>query len=178
MDILELMEAFKQYKGWKRDNSIITVGIDCGLKGGVAIFKMGMLDKVYPMPTIDNRKEEIDVNALFEIIVGAKTVFVEKQFSPHQKSQKGMETNIKNFGKVLAVAGLVCEDVEVINATQWKTYYNLNNKTRNPLLSKATKVTSVIKCNELFGTEFKKAQDGMAEAVLIGNYGNRKRNAQ
>ena len=174
---MDYVKIIKENREFKSVNSNTTIGVDCGLKGGISFFNMGILDRFMPMPTINNRKKELDMDEVFKAFSSAKTIFIEGQYSPHGKNQRGMDTNIANFGRLLGIAELVCDDVQVVNATQWKSYYNLNNKTRSPLLGKANKQTAVDRCNQMFETSFTKAQDGMAESVLIGHYGLRKLNA-
>jgi len=155
--------------------SAVVVGIDCGLSGGIAHFNMGIFEGVEKMPIVrGSGKRKIDWKRVHEILtnIAPDYIFIEEQYSPKDKVQQGMKTNLANFGGIVAVCNIVCYNVVIVPATKWKKGYGLvNSKNRSPLLKKVTKADSIAKANVMFGTNFKKSQDGLAEASLIGWWG-------
>ena len=145
------------------------ISVDCGLKGGLALFVDSKLDKVIPMLT---KGGKIDSKAIYEFFMlsGADVVILEQQFNPVGKVQKGSFTNAENFGMLKACCDIAQIPYKTVLATKWKPFFNLSNVGRSPLLPKITKKDSVNLANNKYDLTLKYSQDGLAEAVLIGCY--------
>lgn len=156
------------------------IGIDPGLKGAiVSIDSEDRTVKAYKMPSIDNYEEVKTI--LQELYVAPAKVIIErpilkphiimkpcprcKNLSPVKVLQKGVMTSLINYGILLGTlisAGIPFE--EVIPA-KWKKYFKLEGD----------KKKSIRLAKELFPDAIDDINyhDGIAEAILISEYGRR-----
>jgi len=142
--------------------------IDCGLKGGISCFINGKFKYSVPMPTIDNKKKELDGKEILRVMECADKIIIEKQFIPKNKPQAGTVTNIGNFGAIKVLSRMLTGNIIIVDSKVWKAYFNLSNTGRSPLLPKITKKDSVNLANSTLGTQYELKHDGEAESALIG----------
>jgi len=142
--------------------------IDCGIKGGIAIWEGTELKVVAPMPI--NKDKSLNMVIIRNTLQNVDTVIIEEQFSPHSKNQKGMRTNLVNYGMIKGVALSLGREVIDLRASEWVSALGLSNRGRSPMLPRITKKDHVILCNSLHGTSISTRDDGLADAVLIGYY--------
>jgi hypothetical protein len=188
---------------------MIIVGIDPGLKGGIAIIdsESANTPAVYPMPvtqeetkakkkvktltkkeklakkggkTIYKTKNIVDSKAFFDILCNVFTVarevdlvLIEKPFYLGIESRTSTATTAENYGRLRGILESLNLNVKTVRPQEWKNYFDLP----------ADKGEAIAKAKELFPVTNLKASsrsridsDGMAEALLIAEYG-RKQNA-
>lgn len=152
------------------------VGIDPGLKGGIAIFENGEFQVVYKMPTmpITKTKRRLDVYRLRVRIAGSDLVVVEKSQSFPVMGKVPNFSLGYQFGVIVGMIeglnrplekGYQCASL-LVRPQEWKKVilvgYNQKDKSasidyclkRFPLLGKLGELT-----------------DGEADAICVGLYG-------
>lgn len=150
--------------------------IDCGIKGGIAIWEGTELKVVAPMPI--NKDKSLNMVAIKNVLNNVDAVIIEEQFNPNNQKDKngkkinnqGGRTNIMNWGMIRGVALSLGKEVIDLRASEWVTALGLSNRGRSPMLPRITKKDHVILCNSLHGTDINTRDDGLADAVLIGHY--------
>ena len=145
---------------------MIYIGIDPGVKGGIAVIGESFT-KAYPMPTTTKEK-----NGLLAILCTTRaTAIVEKvQVMGRAFGAKAALSYGQGYGELIGIlTALDCKIVEVAPAT-WKKGMNVNSD----------KNTSILKAERLFpevslypSERCKKPSDGLAEALLLAEYGRR-----
>ena len=155
--------------------SRVTIGIDIGLTGGIAILVDGALSALYPMPTtpvgVKNKRivlPEGVVGALQGVAVPLEDcgIYVE-----HVSSRPGEGVaSAFSFGRSLGVIHGVVAGLggraEFVHPVVWKRYFDL---------LKSDKEASRQKASVLAGGDFwfpRKKDHGLAEAYLIALYGH------
>lgn len=151
---------------------MIAIGIDPGLKGGVAVITRETVRALYPMPVLN---KTLDCITLSEIIGAAGwsdddiRVAVERQ--GYRLGQTGVGTVLVNYGRILATLELGrCRYVEVTP----------------PVWNRALKIPAGLKGRAKKGEAFRIAsqrwpgaigqynltpsKDGMVEALLIATW--------
>ena len=142
--------------------------IDCGQKGGIAIWQGTELETVAPMPT--NTDKTLNMIVVKKILETVDHVIIEEQFDPHGKNQRGMRTNIMNWGMIRGTALSLGKEVTDLNANEWVSALGLSNRGRSPMLPKLTKADRAKKANTLYNLAISSRDDGLADSVLIGYY--------
>jgi len=143
--------------------------VDCGLDGAITCVYGSVLTRVMRMPLM--KDGTLDYREIQEYFKYSDLIVLEQQFNPHGKAQKGAFTNASNFGALVAIANIECDNVELIDPKEWKRTFNLlNGLSRSPLIQKITKKDSVRKVNELFGLELGLSLDGIADSILIAEH--------
>lgn len=146
---------------------MITIGIDPGKKGGVAVFRGEILLFVEPIPVHDN---EINHHELIRLLKFPKAkVFIERAQAMPMQGVVSMFDFGKTFGTILGICYTLNHAVVRIRPTDWKHYCDLKG---------SNKKCSIIRCKELYpnvnlkpSSRHRVDHDGMAEAILIGRYG-------
>lgn len=154
------------------------LGIDPGLTGGIAVIN-SIETEVHPMPK-DFNKEELVAYLRKWVAIDCK-VIIEKQFlkpcfvnkpcykchAPNKTAilQKGVMTSLTNYGIIIGILISLEIPYEEVESAKWKKYFKLSSD----------KKLSIKKAKELFPhlANTIKNHDGMAEALLIGDYGRR-----
>lgn len=149
---------------------MIIVGIDPGLKGGIAVFEDGKLSKVKAMPTFEEKS--MDFGSIVEDLRAADAVVLEEQFIKPTggMAQRGMAKTMRNFGNLEGILRGLGVPHQVVKSQLWKGKVlkgTAKDKTaaiayvqaRYPAVSLMAKPRSRV------------PSDGMAEAVCIGEYG-------
>lgn len=150
-------------------------GIDPGKAGGFSIlFPDG---KAVAFPTPMKNKAGIrkyDTKRMFQLLCmlhalrkkgGVVRVFIELQ-QGRPITGKGITQTIgEGFGRWMALIEVLDLTVEAFSPSMWKPIYVPTN---------AHKVASVMASKIMYKTEFRDTEDGLAEAVLIADYGKRR----
>lgn len=153
------------------------IGIDPGLKGGLALIENGILH-LWITPLIGDK--EYDVQRMKDLLVFAKskgplTATIEKQMAlPGQGLSSTMKTGM-GFGLWLGLLSGLNISHQVIPAQSWqnKLFIGLSKK-------EDTKVLSEIVAKRLFpSADFRRSDrakvsaDGLTDAACIAEYGRR-----
>lgn len=152
---------------------MITIGIDPGIKGGVAAVatKTQRYEGGIRMPTIIvGKKTRVDAAALFRYLDShdgnIERVVIEQV---HAMPKQGV-TSVFSFGHSAGVAEacamLTGAPVEFVSPAKWKTHFGLTSDKR----------ASLDAARRLFGhlwTRTLLADEGVAEAALIALYATR-----
>lgn len=156
-------------------------GIDPGLDGGIALIsEAGVL--VEAMPTNEATKGRlIDLPELTRWLFGHRSVievvFIEAaQMRPRQATQATFKCG-RGFGQIEGILAALNIPYEIVNAGSWAKvmHAGVEGKTDKKAKSKLA-VSRLFPGLDLRASErCKVVHDGMAEAVLIAEYGRRKR---
>lgn len=150
--------------------------IDCGIKGGIAIWQGTELKVIAPMPI--NKDKTLNMVAIKKVLESVDVVIIEEQFNPSNQRAKngknfnnrGGKTNLVNYGMIRGVALALGKEVTDLRAGEWVSALGLSNRGRSPMLPRITKKDHVILCNRLHNTAINTRDDGLADAILIGHY--------
>jgi len=143
--------------------------VDCGLDGAITEVYESALICVMRMPKL--KDGTLDYRKIQGFFKNSDLIVLEQQFNPHGKAQKGAFTNASNFGALVAIANIECNNVEFVDSKEWKrTFSLLNGASRSPLFPKITKKDSVRKVNQLFSLELGLSLDGIADSILIAEH--------
>lgn len=147
---------------------MVYIGIDPGIKGAIAFVQSDPPDyAVQPMPSYSDQDK---LRKTFEIVGDLikhgshfKVVIEKAGMRPNQS---GTITTLVNYGILLGICIAYQIPYEEISSMKWKKYFNLSKD----------KALSIKKAKELFPllAETIGKSDGMAEALLIAEYGRRK----
>jgi len=150
----------------------ILISIDAGLNGGLAFFVDGELLDWCKMPIFSTPhkvngkkryKKTLNTEALRGLLSCADYIVIEEQFIPEKVSQRGKKTILMNYGVLIEIARSSNADISIVSARSWKRFFKLDSD----------KQKSLDLVEKLYGLKFKKSEDGIAEAILIGDYERR-----
>lgn len=174
------------------------IGIDPGLKGGIAFLENGLLIKLIKMPVarlatktkkkiknmtakekklhkskkpVFKTKTIVDSKAVYDLILNFKPdlVVIEKPFYLGINSAVVVGTTAENVGRLYGIAEGLGYKILRVPANSWKGYFDLE----------AEKEAAIAKAEELFPhvnlvpPKGRTKSDGMAEALLLAVYGSR-----
>jgi crossover junction endodeoxyribonuclease RuvC len=148
------------------------IGIDPGKDGGIAVIdREGKLVALSRMP-LDTEKE-IDVCALklFEDTHQA-FCFIERAFCMPMQSTISTFTCGIGYGKLISALELKAIPYSEIRAQVWKKHFGLLKQDKIKSVELASNLFPSAK--DLFYTPRGRMLDGLAEALLIAEYGRRK----
>ena len=163
----------------------IVIGIDPGVKGGIAIFIDGEYETSFKMPSIENPikaskvKHLLDTEDLALLLLRYKRnyspyncAYIEKAFAP--AGQAGA-SYMQNYGMILGICvGLGIPYVEISPKDWQKSQLDIKDcfKTRKDGTPVRDKAVSVRKVNGLYPElKLKAKDDGIADAILIAKHG-------
>lgn len=140
---------------------MIIIGIDPGKKGGFSIFKDNKLDFYTPMP-----KLYTDIMFLFEKYkdeaeLNHRIIHVYIEQAQYRPNQRGVATTFINYGRILGYLESLYIGYTEVSAMKWKKKMNVT----------ADKIAIINLVNNRYALQLKKTEDGIAEAILIGEYG-------
>lgn len=173
------------------------IGIDPGLKGGIAFLEDGLLTKLIKMPVaklatktkkkvkkmtktekkfhkekkpIYKKKDIVNSKAVYDLVLNFKPdlVVIEKPFYLGINSAVVVGTTAENVGRLYGIAEGLGYKILRVPANNWKGYFDLG----------AEKEDAIAKAEELFPQvnlippRCREKQDGMAEALLLAVYGS------
>ncbi len=115
-------------------------------------------------------KTELDVkfiNNLFSSLEPDDYIVIEVQNPRPGNSAMSSASTMKNFGKLLALAGISNATLVLITPQSWKAYYGLtvDKNQKQKITPKQYKDISIAKALELSNIKTKK--DGIADAIII-----------
>lgn len=174
------------------------IGIDPGLKGGIAFLKDGLLTKLIKMPVtklatktkkkvkemtakekklhkakkpVFKTKTIVDSKAVYNLVLNFKPdlVVIEKPFYLGINSAVVVGTTAENVGRLYGIAEGLGYKILRVPANSWKGYFDLE----------AEKEAAITKAEELFPhvnlvpPKGRTESDGMAEALLLAVYGEK-----
>lgn len=149
---------------------MICIGIDPGLKGGVAILDEGELSDAWPLPVIAGIVDAQTLHRRLAGLHGAIVTLEHAQAMPKQGVSSTFSYGV-GFGLVraaLLIAGLRCE---LVRPTEWKRVV-LSGTAKD-------KDAAVAWCRRAFPhTDLilpgcRKPHDGIADAICLAEYGRR-----
>ena len=149
---------------------MVYIGIDPGIKGGIAFIQADPPDcTVQAMPDYsDQDKLRNTFKTVGDLIKSGShfKVIIEKAGMRPYQSGKSTITTLTNYGILLGIFIAYEIPYEEISSMKWKKYFTLTKD----------KALSIKKAKELFPNlaETIGKSDGMAEALLIAEYGRRK----
>jgi len=157
------------------------IGIDVGLAGGIAILHEGMPHPwVRAMPLLPGKRRRIDERKLCEIVAGTQScepfaiLEEHRPFLKPGQRQPGAYALFRLGEKYGFIRGLLVALVipfQEVAPRKWQKVYRI---------SKETKIQSIEMAGRLFpGVDLRatarcrKLHDGMADALLMAEYGRR-----
>jgi crossover junction endodeoxyribonuclease RuvC len=148
---------------------VTIIGIDPGLFGGIAFLEEGGTAAAFPLP-VDGK--DLDVTALFELVKCGqqKKAFVEVPFLP--ANQSGALTNGTNYGRILAVLTLLKVPTQKVTPVSWSNKMLGKKETRSKGANIAL-AKQLFPHTELVQPRCKTPHDGVADALLIAEWGRR-----
>jgi len=158
-------------------NRNVIIGIDPGLKGGIAIIPVSspQASVAFPMP-LEADGKNIDYAAVAQILGKWKgPIYIEKV---HAMPKQGVSSVFKfgmGFGGVLGVCGALGRRVVQVTPQRWQTALFGKKKDREEGVD--TKALSVRYSQEKFPWvsltpgRTRTPQDGLADALCIASYG-------
>jgi hypothetical protein len=163
----------------------IILGIDPGLDGGLAILRDGQPPELHVMPTVEskNGRRIVDCPALFAMLLdaGPSLVIVEENLTASMMSSKtfrggGMANVAKGrwFGQLEGLLTGLEMRWSSVPPKRWQKSHGITGKQGD------TKQQAVVIAKRLFPgvnllrtAKCSKAHDGMADALLIAEWGRR-----
>lgn len=156
-----------------RSNTVVKfiVGIDPGKDGAIAVLNRdGEVVDLAGMPLDSDFQVETSRINLFSD-TNESFCFIEKAFCMPRQGAPATFTCGLNYGKLLAIIEFLKTPYTVISAQKWKKYFGLLKKDKKASVAIACKLFPNHK--KLFYTSRGRILDGIAEAVLIAEYGRR-----
>lgn len=158
------------------------IGIDPDLSGGIAAVRhTGELAYLGAVPVAEresgsDRFRRVDPRPLKERVRHARAaalrfddvvVMVERPVRDIRKSAgpSGFAVQHQNYGTILGIAHVICEDVREISPRSWKSYYGIGSDKEESLETARRLFPSH---SEIFSV---KKNHGMAEAALLARWG-------
>jgi len=146
------------------------LGIDPGRKGGFALIdEHKNLLYVEPMPMLDKGYNYLLIINMIEKLSEQTTILLE--LKPGVMEHSASPTT--SFGFHCGALYGIClkYKLQIVSPKSWKTEFDV---TRNYKESrKDMKLRSVQMAEKLFNMKFKTTEDGLAEALLLAEYGRR-----
>ena len=165
------------------------IGIDPGLKGGIAVVDIQGLVSCFVMPVLANSKGKDQLNeyALRDVLVAASTkaafgddrlhIFIEKQQTMHKQGVTSGGTTMYGFGFLVGLCVGGRRPHTIVRAKEWQKEMFKGLPKADP------KVSSAIAAQRLYPEQNfktkpsnKKLHDGLTDAALIATYGWRQLN--
>jgi crossover junction endodeoxyribonuclease RuvC len=154
-------------------------GIDPGLDGGICILRDDAPPELHIMPTLETgqgSKRTLDAGRIMQILLDAnpRVVIVERQQAyPKQGGVSNFTTGL-NFGTLL---GLLCGlemAHQVVTPREWGKALGVSGKTKNDGCGAVLVAQRMFPGVNLLATaRCRVAHDGLADALLIAEYGRR-----
>lgn len=158
------------------------IGIDPGLKGGIAMLNSsGEFIVTFDMPLekLESGKDTIDIVKLYKELldINYSIIAVEKvQAMPPTRLPNGQSLNMNvsmftfgmGYGKVKAIASITGDIVLDVTAQKWKKHFNLIGKDKKASVHKAIEIYP--ESEEYLITKRGRLIDGRADALLIARY--------
>lgn len=145
------------------------IGIDPGLKGGIAVLFPSGECRATEMPL---KLQHLDIqniwNAMPADIKNSFCVIEQLLEMPYQ-GVKATTKSAVNYGKVLAALELMGISYQIVHPSKWKKQFQLIGKSKYESAAVAKRLFP----NMEFVTARGRLMDGMAEALLLAEYARR-----
>lgn len=144
----------------------LIIGIDPGKQGAIAEYiENSMFLSVLPY----TKDDKLDVHAIYKLINKRPSLIViEKPFMPFADKNRGVTRQFTDYGQLLALCRLCCDNVVATQAVTWKKHFNLGSDKANAL----KKAKELFPKQTFLRTERSRVPDhNMAEAALMAHYG-------
>ena len=160
---------------------MIVIGIDPGLKGGIAWCHRAMEGTTFgvlPLPTFkSNKKNEIDADALNKIFAdlacwdeAIQLTVIERVHSMPKQGIVGAFTFGEGYGKVKAIAELFSEKIEYPIPQKWKkVVLKGTNRDKQAAIDFVHKNYPALSLRP--SSRHRTDHDGMADAICLMHYG-------
>jgi len=158
----------------------VTIGVDAGLQGGIAVFLDGTLTELYDMPVQNVKvgkkiRQEIDIEEfryvlrrVTELGLGGHAVVIEQQSTrPGQSAQSGLKTGT-GFGLLVGVCVGMHLPSTIVRPQKWKKHFGLTGDNSTKL--KSVELAEKLWPHHVFRGPLGGLRDGRAEAALIGKH--------
>lgn len=146
------------------------IGIDPGLKGGIAVLFLPSGE--YRAAEMPIKLQHLDIqnvwNAMPADIKNSFCVIEQLLEMPYQ-GVKATTKSAVNYGKVLAVLELMGISYQIVHPSKWKKQFQLIGKSKYESAAVAKRLFP----NMEFVTARGRLMDGMAEALLLAEYARR-----
>jgi hypothetical protein len=165
---------------------MLTIGIDPGIKGAIAVIDHNGLPRVHDMPTRAKKgagkvRNEIDPKGLQRVLrelvpADETALVVMEQMHAFMGAgvRVGSMASQASLAATKAVIVAICElsdlDVMFVTPREWQALYGIKRTERED-----TKAQSLRIARQLYGMEWlsRAKDDGRADALLIARYGQR-----
>jgi len=180
------------------DKSFKVIGIDPGLKGGIAFLEDNHLIQAVKMPTtqletktkkkvkqmtakekklhkskhaVYKTKTKVDSKAIYDLITDFEPdlVVIEKPFYLAIESRQSTATIAENIGRIYGIVESQKYKLEIVSSQTWKKYFDIGAD-KEEAINKAQELYPEV---NLISPRGRVKSDGMAEAILLAVYGNR-----
>jgi hypothetical protein len=146
------------------------LGIDPGRKGGIALIdEHKNVIYIEPMPLLGNTYDYDRICTMTDSLPEQTTILLELKPGVMDKSASPNTS----FGFHCGALYGICfrQTLAIISPKTWKTEYDLMRDYKES--RENMKLRSVQIAEKLFSRQFKSNEDGMAEALLVAEYGRR-----
>jgi len=148
------------------------LGIDPGRRGGLALIdEHKNLIYIEPMPLLSDGYNYILIYEMIEKLPDNTTILLELKPGVMDKSASPTTSFGFHCGALYGIC--INHNTHIISPKTWKTEFEVfrNYKETRPDM----KLRSIHAAEKVFNRTFKKNEDGMAEALLIAEYGRRQK---
>jgi hypothetical protein len=158
------------------------VGIDNGLNGCVAILETGQKTKItlFDTPTVIEKvknkiRRRYNVNLIADfikqLVAGDSFAILENVIAmPDQSSMSTLSIG-RGFGMFEGMLSMQFISYEVISSRKWQKEYSITGDTKSQAFQVATRLFP----KEIFSTPRGRILDGRCDAILMAEYGRRKK---
>ena len=152
----------------------LTIGIDPGQKGAIAIIQGQFCIDIKDMPLMPNH--EVDANELYRYLNmpehrGYRTAVIERSQPMPKQGVVSVFSYGRGYGAIVAVLQVLEIPFQEVPAMKWKKSFSLN-RDKGESVTKALELFPSLK-QTVFYTPRGRMLDGRAEALLIAEYGRR-----
>jgi crossover junction endodeoxyribonuclease RuvC len=152
---------------------MIFIGIDPGLKGGIAVIADNKLSVSMEMPLTANKKE-MGVKGIFRMFFKMRSLdaffcIIEKAQAMPKQGVTGVFNYGRGYGELIAILKILEIPYQEIQSQKWKKEFSLIKKNKRESVNIAQKLFP----SEIFMTERGRLMDGKAEACLMAEYARR-----
>jgi len=156
---------------------MIIVGIDPGLKGGIAFLDNGILLDAYPTPVIEekftkngkiSKRKILDLQEIVKLMksYNPDIGFLERVAARPGQGSTSMFRFGTGWGELRGIMAALDIKFELVTPQSWKRHFQiLSDKEASLELARELWPDHTQKCFRL------KKHDGLAEAALLGKYG-------
>lgn len=148
------------------------LGIDPGRRGGLAMIdEHKNLLYIEPMPLLNNGYNYALIAGMIEKLPDDTTIILELKPGVMEKSASPTTSFSFHCGALFGIC--INHNTQIVSPKVWKNEFDVTRnykETRHDM-----KLRSIHEAEKLFNRTFKKNEDGMAEALLLAEYGRRQK---